>query len=370
MKQLSKSMDDHELEPFDRQQKKLSGTTLMLSDKAHRYVYKIIPEYTTSEAAFYCVVNNKELTVNSRSYTCLRETAKQPDELARHKVLPQFEGLVKIVQQKHVAAQNEGAEGRSNNIRYYEVMENLDTSKNVFNAIKLENLLHGYQNPAVIDIKLGMHNTLDNVQQTGLSSAKRIACVKKWQKLKMTHQSRSIGTKRLYNITATDLGLGEPFTSMAPRELHSLLKSWRQKMVAKQTTEDELGFRICSICIDSQDVPLEVSAVQAKLLKRDDTLDVLHKALATVPAVRRCLIDTLVKVRDWVKLQDFLSFSATSILITYDQADPSKCKVKWVDFTHVESIKHSPYPVLPGPSSMLKGIDTLIGICESAENNM
>ncbi|GFE52895.1 hypothetical protein BaOVIS_002990 [Babesia ovis] len=366
MAKQSQTPKRHELEPFNRRQKKLSGTSLMLTDLEHRFVYKVIPDYNTSEAAFYCLVNSRAVSGGSKSYERLRETIRQPDGLAKLNVLPNFDGVVNVIQGDHVTSENIDAESSPNDVNYYDLGETTDFSNVMFNAIKLENLLHGYQRPAIIDIKLGIHNALDNTKNSGLDTEERIACVKLWQNLKMAHKLENSGTKRLYNITAEDLGLGEPFTRMDPAELHSLLKSWRQQIVASQTTEDELGFRICSISIDSEDGSLEISASHAKMLKRDDTLSILHNALVNIADVRKCMLATLKGVRNWVALQDMLSFSATSLLITYDQDNPHLCKVKWVDFTHVESVKHSPYSVLPGPSNMIKGIDQLISICENA----
>lgn len=144
-------------------------------------------------------------------------------------------------------------------------------------------------------------------------------------------------------------------------------------------------------CIVDQGGPLEVSASQAKLLKREDTLSILNeyvcsatsltslRVFSTLPEVRKCMMDVLVKLRTWIELQDELSFSATSLLATYDQKDPSRCTVNWVDFTHVESIRHSRFSVVSaiiqlfhhsqcsGPSNMIKGIDQLISICKNLD---
>ncbi|GIX61879.1 kinase, putative [Babesia caballi] len=363
----AQDLERRELELFDRRHKKLSGTSLMLCDKERRFIYKIIPEYTNSEATFYSLVNGLPGSSSSRSYARLRETLKRPEELARARVMPHFEGVVEVIEQDYSAA---GEEGHDHHVRYFEGSGAEGPSARVFTAIKLENVLHSYARPAVIDIKLGMHNTLDNADLGGLSASTRAACVRRWQELKMVHKLEHSGassTKRLYNITASDIGLGEPFSGMDPADLHQLLKSWRQKIVASQTTEDELGFRICSICIATKDGSLEVSASQAKLLKTADTLAILNQALGAVPTVRRTMVAVLEHIRDWVALQDQLSVAATSLLVTYDQGNPEACNVKWVDFTHVESIRHSPFSVLPGQSSMIKGIERLIAICRSLD---
>ncbi|CDR96495.1 hypothetical protein, conserved [Babesia bigemina] len=374
--------DRHELELFDRRHKKLSGTSLVLCDHDYRFVYKIIPEYTTSEATFYCLINGYPAHGNTVLYECLKGALKSPGRLAQMGVLPAFSGVVKVVEEEYDASENEDANDHCSIVKYFEGEGIPGVQKTVFTSIKLENLLHGYEKPAVIDIKLGIHNKLDNEPYGGVDLATRAACVKRWQDLKTSYKlghTSTSSTKRLYNISAEDLGLGAPFTDMEPTEFHSLLKSWRQKLVASQTPEDELGFRICSICIAKDDGMLEVSASQAKLLTTEDTTNILHmyvvtkhvdmlsRALGSIPEVRQRVIDALIGIRDWVAMQDLLSFAATSLLITYDQSAPTRCRVKWVDFTHVESIRHSRFPVLPGPSSMIKGIEGLIALCESMD---
>ncbi|GBE59446.1 hypothetical protein, conserved [Babesia ovata] len=341
--------DRHELELFDRRHKKLSGTSLVLCDQDYRFVYKIIPEYTTSEATFYCLINGYPAQDNPVLYECLHGAIKRPDKLAQMGVLPAFKGVVKVVEEEHDTSETKDDDEHCSLVRYFEGEGILGVPKTVFTAIKLENLLHGYERPAVIDIKLGIHNTLDNEQYGGLDAATRAACVKRWQDLKTTHKLEHMctsSTKRLYNISAEDLGMGPPFSDMEPTELHSLLKSWRQKIVASQTPEVELGFRVCSIYIAKDDGVLEVSASQAKLLKQEDTVNILHTALSSIPEVRQRMVDALVGLRDWVAMQDLLSFAATSLLITYDQKEPTRCRVKWVDFTHVESIRHSQFSVV------------------------
>lgn len=360
----------HQLELVDSRHKKLSGTSLMLRDFECRYIYKIIPEYTTSEATFYAMVNGQETFDTSRNYDYLKDTLKEPALLAELNVLPRFYGVVKVIQEECPLSYGEGSDGGGNEVKYYEGSTTTSYSTSIYTAIKLENVLYNYDQAAIIDIKLGGHNTLDNANYGGLSASRRIACVRRWQELKMRHkleQNIHTGSKRLYNITANDLGLGDPFIDMTPTELDALLKSWRQKFVASQTTEDDLGFRICSICILSAGGPLEVSASQAKLLKREDTLSILNEVFSTLPEVRKCMMDVLVKLRTWIELQDELSFSATSLLATYDQKDPSRCTVNWVDFTHVESIRHSRFSVCSGPSNMIKGIDQLISICKNLD---
>nr|BAN64666.1 hypothetical protein [Babesia bovis] len=352
------------LQPFQHSQKKLSGTSLMLFDMEQRFVYKIIPEYNQSEAVFYSLVNGKPLNHDSMNYRYLKDSIRYPEELCRHNILPNYYGVVNV--KAECITPEPSTDKISQDSNYFEIEEDTGSSNDVFGAIKLENLLHGYRRPAIIDVKLGIHNALDNAQYNGITAEERIACVKLWQNLKMSYKAENSGIKRLYNITAKDLGLGEPFTRMHPTELHSLLKSWRQHIVASQTTENELGFRICSISIDTDKGPLEITATQAKQLKKEETVSILQEVLHKVDNVRKCVVNALVKIKEWVMLQDMLSFAATSLLITYDQNNPALCKVRWVDFTHVESVKHSPYPVLPNPSNMVKGIDHLLSICENA----
>ncbi|KAK1444912.1 hypothetical protein BgAZ_108180 [Babesia gibsoni] len=307
-----------ELELLDSRHKKLSGTTLMFRDLEHRYIYKIMPEYTTSEATFYAIVNGMPVSYESESLSCLKETLKEPTKLAALNVLPRYYGIVQVVKEEYPPSDTKDSE------------------------------------------------ICKKANYGGLTNDKRIACVKKWQELKTAHKLESSGegsTKRLYNITASDLDLGDDFKDMPPEHLNALLKSWRQKIVASQTTEEELGFRICSICTSSQKGPLEVSASQAKLLNKEETLSILHEVFDGLPEVRRCMRETIVGVKSWIELQDELSFSATSILVTYDQNNHSRCNIKWVDFTYVESPICSPFAVRPGPSNMVKGLDYLIDIC-------
>lgn len=355
-----------ELELLDSRHKKLSGTTLMFRDLEHRYIYKIMPEYTTSEATFYAIVNGMPVSYESESLSCLKETLKEPTKLAALNVLPRYYGIVQVVKEEYPPSDTKDSEICKKDVKYFEYSNGSTRYDNAFTAIKMENVLYNYESPAIIDIKLGLHNAIDNANYGGLTNDKRIACVKKWQELKTAHKLESSGegsTKRLYNITASDLDLGDDFKDMPPEHLNALLKSWRQKIVASQTTEEELGFRICSICTSSQKGPLEVSASQAKSLNKEETLSILHEVFDGLPEVRRCMRETIVGVKSWIELQDELSFSATSILVTYDQNNHSRCNIKWVDFTYVESPICSPFAVRPGPSNMVKGLDYLIDIC-------
>ncbi|KAK2196073.1 bifunctional Inositol polyphosphate kinase/Inositol polyphosphate kinase superfamily [Babesia duncani] len=297
------------LEVYGREQNKLSGTSLMLKDHEGRFIYKILPENSTTEVSFYTLAYSKTVQLQPivQDLGVCKHLANVT-YLADHNLIPKFEGVVNII---HNVSGNTASWLESKNISNDGVM-----------AIKLEKLDFGYEKPAIIDIKLGPHNVLD-----------------------------------------TYLGLGAPFTNWDSVALNALLKSWRQQQVSVETTEDDIGFRISSVFIP-EDEPICIDSVQAKTFTVANTFDTLQCVFKGRHVVCKMTIECLKKIRNWVLQQDGFSIVASSLLITFDFKNQHICNTRWVDFTHVAfNVQDT-----SRESKMIQGIDNLMEMLEKLGN--
>ncbi|EKX73324.1 conserved hypothetical protein [Theileria equi strain WA] len=345
------------LEPLGIKEHKLSGTSFILRDIHKEFIYKVVPTYSATEAIFYSVAYRMNTPLDGlRGNDIKREDFKDLNFLVDNEIIPFFNGVVPLSHNIELSDQH----------TWYEIQSGKVTQ--ICKAIKLENLLLGFEKPAVIDIKLGGHNINYDFNYGNLSEEDRLMFIEHWRNLKHTYRKAIINrepmSKQTFDISASDLGLPEQFDSLDRYSLHTLLKTWRQKQVASETTELELGFRISSIYI--HDPLYKITSSEAKKLNSSEATHILQRIFSDRLNLQKCLLHTLKLLRDWISIQNSISVVASSILITFDQLNDNLCKAKWVDFAHVDAEKSIVFENHQ-PSNMMRGIDNLVRIIEKAK---
>ncbi|XP_955333.1 uncharacterized protein TA18720 [Theileria annulata] len=333
------------LETLGENQLKLSGTSFILRDFDQKFVYKVIKTHSATEAVFYsivyriCIPRLNDFRVNNIN----PDVFENISYLVDNELIPNFYGITSISYEDH---------------RWYDLGHVTDVSANTFKAIKLENLMHGFENPGVIDIKLGSHNVNDDIililhllylpicnmnwlECYGEIDDKiKVKSVELWRELKSKyHKSVQDATlKSPPDFNASDLGLPESYNKLDMHTLFMLIKTWRQKQVALETTEQELGFRITSIYIQHPDKNYVITSNEAKNLTKTQTIDLLSnifKKDERMEMIRLNLIGFIERLSEWISLQKSISIVASSILIIFDVNNPNLHRIKWIDFTHI-----------------------------------
>ncbi|EUD68270.1 hypothetical protein C922_01290 [Plasmodium inui San Antonio 1] len=136
-------------------------------------------------------------------------------------------------------------------------------------ALKLKKMCHTIdpRNQNVLDLKLGYNTLKDNDTQfserlkeesDSIEWSEKEKYVKRWSRMKKDIRSRHLNTsdEHIIDLSARDMNLPPAFFNYDNHEIYCLLKSWKQEITARMTTQRRLGFRICAlVCgVEQQDV--------------------------------------------------------------------------------------------------------------------
>ncbi|UKJ88749.2 hypothetical protein MACJ_001994 [Theileria orientalis] len=343
------------LETLGIDQLKLSGTSLILRDFDKKYIYKVIKLHSATEALFYSIAyriyppNVDDLRVNNIN----SKTFNNLSYLVEQEMIPQFYGITTISR---------------NDYSWYELGKNSTKNDNIYRAIKLENLLRDFNNPGIIDIKLGSHNFNYSTNYGEIDDHLKLKCIDTYREMKHKYRDSVSHNKPFdyqLDLNASELGLPESYKSLDANTLQSVFKSWRQKQVAMETTEQELGFRISSIYFELPNKKYLITSSEAKQLNKSETVNILNDIFKQnqYGHFKLKFIEFLNRLKSWILLQTSISIVASSILIIFDQNDLQHYKIKWIDFTHINHNSTN-----EDNSNMIKGINNLIGIVENRES--
>ncbi|BAM41016.1 conserved hypothetical protein [Theileria orientalis strain Shintoku] len=325
------------LETLGIDQLKLSGTSLILRDFDKKYIYKVIKLHSATEALFYSIAyriyppNVDDLRVNNIN----PKTFKNVSYLVEQEMIPQFYGITTISRNGWFSHSHSSLD-----YSWYELGKNATKNENIYRAIKLENLLRDFKNPGIIDIKLGSHNFNYSMNYGEIDDHLKLKCIDTYREMKHKYRD-SVSNKKPFDyqldLNASELGLPESYKSLDANTLQSVFKSWRQRQVALETTEQELGFRISSIYFELPDKKYLITSAEAKQLSKSETVNILKDILNLNKDEKFSLkfVDFLNRLKSWILLQTSVSIVASSILIIFDQDDLQHYKIKWIDFTHI-----------------------------------
>ncbi|CAG9474952.1 unnamed protein product [Plasmodium vivax] len=127
-------------------------------------------------------------------------------------------------------------------------------------ALKLKKICHSidHRHQNVLDLKLGYNTLKDNdiqfserlkEESDSIDWSEKEKYVKRWSRMKKNIRSEHLNTsdEHIIELSARDLGLPPSFFSYDNQEIYCLLKSWKQEITARMTTQRRLGFRICAL---------------------------------------------------------------------------------------------------------------------------
>ncbi|ANQ08802.1 Uncharacterized protein PCOAH_00030160 [Plasmodium coatneyi] len=274
-------------------------------------------------------------------------------------------------------------------------------------ALKLKKICHTInpRNQNVLDLKLGYNTLKDNDMQfserlkeesDSIPWSEKEKYVKRWSRMKKDIRSAHLNTsdEHIIHLSARDMNLPPVFFNYDNHEIYCLLKSWKQEITARITTQRRLGFRICAlVCgVEQQDVLTDQGVRQfyvdsvakygslahggAGCYGKQDHQHNQHNHLQhdgarTPPSIDHCydrvdnklqisrdvglhlreehvvyalsyffksivsiVLPKLISLKVWLEEQHVYSFCSTSLLIIYDRSNPQTCDVKWIDFTY------------------------------------
>ncbi|KJP87141.1 hypothetical protein AK88_03188 [Plasmodium fragile] len=301
-------------------------------------------------------------------------------------------------------------------------------------ALKLKKICHSIdpQNQNVLDLKLGYNTLKDNDIQfserlkevsDSVPWSEKEKYVKRWSKMKKDIRSEHLNTsdEHIIHLSAKDINLPPAFFNYDNHELYCLLKSWKQEITARMTTQRRLGFRICALvcCMEQQDMLTDqgVREFYADCVAKYGPVAAggpgccQHSARCggqdnhqqnnqarTPPSIEQCyerahqrlqisrdiglhlreehvvysltfffrniisfVLPKLISLQVWLEQQHVYSFCSTSLLIIYDRRNPQTCDLKWIDFTY--SFDNT---VLPSRYEKMKherqNVDILFGV--------
>jgi len=213
-------------------------------------------------------------------------------------------------------------------------------------SIKLEDFTFGYDRPAIADLKLGSGwlgchpgdpAFMARVACASKDLAEREALVARWLAMKK-QMKRELSLEELLREAVgvpLRLGLtsggGEP---LCRADAFALIKSWRQEQVSKSTTQWTMGLSVGGMLFADELGGMQVSRSEGKDLTDGELVDLLLRFLRDNGDLAIALLDKLVKLKEWFAHQWCYRFYATSIVMVYDQLQPSRCDLRWLDFAH------------------------------------
>ncbi|CAD2108427.1 hypothetical protein YYG_01293 [Plasmodium vinckei petteri] len=274
---------------------KLTGTSIMLSDKNEKYIYKIIPFFKNGESKFYMNAirsynqiygtfqNEKTQFVNDQNYSFY---VNMLAFLIKEKLIPKCYDIVPVYQcrenkmddkqtndyfcNSHEMEQSDPPILSNTSEKWKIFMDNevMKNENKIVNssemgrmhlALKLKRICSKikYDDQHLLDLKLGYNSIKDNDiffnkellrESESIDWDSRENYIKKWSKMKKDIRKiyKNNIDQYIIQITAKDLNLPEQFYKYNSNEIYFLLKSWKQEMSSLKTTQRTLGFRICA----------------------------------------------------------------------------------------------------------------------------
>ncbi|GAW81409.1 hypothetical protein, conserved [Plasmodium gonderi] len=274
-----------------------------------------------------------------------------------------------------------------------------DKCKGLHLALKLEKMCNSIavENQNILDLKLGYNTLKDNdllfnpeliKESNSIEWCEKEKYVKRWSRMKKDIRNEYINTsdEHIIDISARDIKLPPAFYKYDNNEIYSLLKSWKQEITARKTTQKTLGFRICALlyhihypnvlkdedikniyanyvakneltednkkkmndqnhvkkyfpkekigienCYDHVHKKLQISRDIGLHLSEEHVLYLLTIFFKHIVSI---VLPKLINLKIWLQEQRIYSFCSTSLLIIYDKKNPCTCDIKWIDFTY------------------------------------
>ncbi|CAD2094966.1 kinase, putative [Plasmodium vinckei lentum] len=274
---------------------KLTGTSIMLSDKNEKYIYKIIPFFKNGESKFYMNAirsynqiygtfqNEKTQFVNDQNYSFY---VNMLAFLIKEKLIPKCYDIVPVYQCRENKIDDKQTNEYFCNSHEMEqsdspILSNVSEKWKIFMdneimknenkivdsgemgrmhlALKLKRICSKikYDDQHLLDLKLGYNSIKDNDiffnkellrESESIDWDSRENYIKKWSKMKKDIRKiyKNNIDQYIIQITAKDLNLPEQFYKYNSNEIYFLLKSWKQEISSLKTTQRTLGFRICA----------------------------------------------------------------------------------------------------------------------------
>lgn len=223
---------------------KKCGTSIMLINQEGDVLYKIMPISNYTEARFYQLAYQNTLDTSNVYLDIHTEGTIQNYDfddinfLVKHQLIPKIYGFFYI---KHLLI---------NDNEVWGIVSELDYDCSI--AIGLENIIYGYEIPAVADIKLGMSHPMNYTYESDVSSDDIPKYIDKWRSIKSQLRNEYFNdpikaNSLIRQITAQMIGLPSQYHHYSTDDIYNLLKKWRQIQASHDTTQASLGLRICSM---------------------------------------------------------------------------------------------------------------------------
>ncbi|KAH8582530.1 uncharacterized protein ELE39_001186 [Cryptosporidium sp. chipmunk genotype I] len=283
-------INSFELFPFQvlssENNERFMGSTLLLSTKDNKYIYKMLKNNNNNELDFYNSINKQHL-------------------LKRHDIIPKFIRFVFVIE----------AGKKSKKIYLKQSFINSILNKKIYNlqhfkiesAIEMKNFLNGYSDPSIIDLKLGtswigeskndyIYNIREVFTKTFLGENLMQEFNDIFRKVERAPEKSEFIRDMFYKFK-------------------SLHKSIKQYMIINNSCQYEIGIRIQGLISDK----VTISRQKGKELTSNETMKLLSEFLKLSPSLIRLTREKIEILKFWLKKQKSYRFIATSIVLAFDR---------------------------------------------------
>lgn len=284
------SVNSCELFPFqllsNENSERFMGSTLLLSSKDNKYIYKMLKNNNLNELNFYKSINHQHL-------------------LRRYNIIPKFIRFVFVIEtgkkskKKYIKQSfiNYILNKKMGNLQYFKFEA----------AIQMKNFLSGYSKLNIIDLKLGT-SWIGESKNDSIYNLKEIF-TKAFPDENLIQEFNNISCK-VERIPEKNEFVREMFY-----KFKSLHKSIKQYMIIKNSCQYEIGIRIQGLISEK----ITISRQRGKELTSNETMKLLSEFLKLSPNLIKLTREKIKLLKYWLKKQTDYRFIATSIVLAFDR---------------------------------------------------
>ncbi|KAL5367614.1 hypothetical protein CPHLJ_7g2990 [Cryptosporidium parvum] len=332
------SINSFELFPFQvlstEKNERFMGSTLLLTTKDNKYIYKILKNDNCNELDFYSSINKQHL-------------------LKRHDIIPKFIRFVLIIEVGKKSKKIYLRKSFINSI-LNKKMHNLQHFK-IESAIEMKNFLSGYSNINIIDLKLGT-SWIGESKNDSIYNLREVF-TKTFPDEDLVQEFNDIFCKIERIPEKTEFMNGMLY------KLKSLRKSIKQYMIINNSCQYEIGIRIQGLISDK----ITISRQRGKELTSNETMKLLSEFLKLSPNLIRLTRKKVELLKFWLERQKSYRFIATSIVLAFDRLNVEKCDIRWLDFTHALKQNRKNEEDFLMNEGLIKGLDSILKSIENIE---
>ncbi|KAJ1607515.1 hypothetical protein OJ253_2315 [Cryptosporidium canis] len=262
------------------------GSTLLLSTKDNKYIYKTLKNDNINELIFYSSINRRHI-------------------LRKYEIIPRFIRFVTIVD----------SDKKSKKIYFNPIYLKTELNKEPFNinhfghitAIEMENFLNGYSSLSIIDLKLGTSWIGESKNDSIYNFRKVFFNI--FQGENLIDEVKNIFYK-IECVSKKNEFIDDMFC-----KIKSLKKSIKQNYTINNTCQFDIGIRIQGLISEK----ITISRQKGKELSSNETIKLISEFLKISPRLVKLTKKKLKLLQYWLKKQTTYRFIATSIVLAFDR---------------------------------------------------